>query len=277
MSETLPASQDSNYPAEVGGTTVLDRPDSSNLPEVPTPSANELEEMLDVKPPTVHDDMTDEELKKALNVQVVDMSHGVAANAVDYAEDRLNERKSGFFSNMWKSVTDRGVIRAIRRQHFVNRGRNEILETGDLNVHKQGTAASHQQEDEAVVSRFALDATSEYDLLHEGETNDRLDETGQGREFAAELRNAVRDYAAGRITEEELQERGNAASTRYGETAHPQDRNRGLLYKNNLLTAARHARAAAEHGVAMDRIDQAIGIHVGPHASGLVPRLTSVT
>ena len=259
-------SETTTVPLGAGSTAVLERPD------VATPTAEELEAMVNGDhAPEFHKDMNDEELKKALGeVQVVDVTDGMVANAIDYAEAHIKKDEGsgalGFARKIWSSVTKRNIVREFVRDRRIRKGRKEIERTGNLYVMQGKTQADHDRSTEAVVNRF----TSEYDLLHHGENNEALDRTEHGRTLASGIRNLVRGYANGSIsTAEELKEEKAKLLKEFGKQAHPKDRNRGVLYADNVLKVAEHAKAASRHGIAMDRIDRALGFKVGEARMGV--------
>ena len=97
-----------------------------------------------IAPPatTAPEEELDSDLEKKLAVQVVDVSHGVASNAVDSAEEYIRERTHqrgirGILRKIWHG----NIARDYYRQREIGRGRAEIVETGEGDGHRESRFA----------------------------------------------------------------------------------------------------------------------------------------
>lgn len=216
-------------------------------------------------PPT---ELSEEELERRLKLQLVDVSHGVAANAIDAADEHINERTRqrgfrGFINKIWHGNLARDFIRASR----VREGREDIRQSGNLYALSGGSQAEHNEATRAIVERF----TSEYDLVRResGESNESFEDAENGAALQTQIRTLIRDYAAGNIQMPALVEERTRILSEYGQHVHEGDRNRGLLYADNIIEVAQNARMAAEHDIALDRIDSAIKGNIGEARVGV--------
>lgn len=208
--------------------------------------------------------ITDEELQKHLQIQVVDVSHGVASNAIDHAEEFIQEQTTergvkGFVKRIWHGNIARDYI----RQRETQKGRQEILETGNLYALTDGSDAEHNTAMQAVVDRFAAD------FIHQGEENQSLAEVAHGRALQGRLQELISDYAGGALDQDALQEEKTRVLNEFGQASQEGDRNKGLLFADNIIEVAINARMAVEHGVALERIDSLIGAKVGEARMGV--------
>jgi hypothetical protein len=198
-------------------------------------------------------ELAPEELEKRLKIQVVDVSHGVAANAIDAADEYIREQSSqggimGFAKRIWHGNLARDYI----RQRQIQRGRAAIVESGNLYALEEASQAEHDQSMAAIVNRF----TSDYDLLHQNETNQAFSDAERGQGFMNQIKQLVRAYAGGEMGIAALTEEKTRIVNEYAAGAHREDRNKGLLYADNIIEVAQNARLAVEHGMALDRIDE---------------------
>jgi len=206
---------------------------------------------------------TEEELAQQLQVQVVDVSHGVAANAIDAADAYIAEQTSahgfkGFVKRIWYGNLAQPYI----RQREVQRGRQEIVETGNLYVLDDASQAEHDQAMGEVVDRFSNG------YLH-GEREDSLADVEHGQELEQEIRALIGSFASGGLDEGSLQEEKTRVMREYGQRLRVEDRNKGLLFADNIVEVARAAKAAFSHGVGLDRIDQLLSARKGEAAMGV--------
>jgi hypothetical protein len=200
----------------------------------------------------------DDELTRNLNINIVDASSGVINAAADHADVYLAEQTTqngfkGFIKKIWHGNLARDYIR-IRQ---VQSGRERIIESGNLGELRDSSLEEHDREMSAVVGRFAND------YLHSGESRTRLNDTDAGTKLEQELRVLVNFYANNEIDADTLQEEKTRILDSYKNTLHEDDRNKGLLLADNVLEVAQNAKAAFNHGVGMDRIQQAISTEIG--------------
>jgi adenylate kinase family enzyme len=211
-------------------------------------------------------ELAPEELEKRLKIQVVDVSHGVAANAIDAADEYIREQSSqggimGFAKRIWHGNLARDYI----RQRQIQRGRAAIVESGNLYALEEASQAEHDQSMAAIVNRF----TSDYDLLHQNETNQAFSDAERGQGFMNQIKQLVRAYAGGEMGIAALTEEKTRIVNEYAAGAHREDRNKGLLYADNIIEVAQNARLAVEHGMALDRIDEVLNGNIGEALVGV--------
>ncbi|MDB5166129.1 MAG: hypothetical protein JWM37_201 [Candidatus Saccharibacteria bacterium] len=215
-------------------------------------------------PPPNYEDQA--ELEKHLSLQIVDVSRGVVENSVDHADAYIGEQTTqrgfkGFLKKIWHGNIARDFI----RQREIQRGRNEIMESDNLYALQGGTEQDHDQAMSAVVERF----THEYATLHDGEYNESMDETDHGAELHDGLKSLVKQYADGSMGAEDLREARTRLLNEYGRGLKQEDRNKGLLFADNILKVAEHAKAAAAHGIGLDRIETALTGRTGEARVGV--------
>jgi hypothetical protein len=213
-------------------------------------------------------ELTPEELDQKLRLQIVDVSHGVGANAIDAADEYIREHSSqggikGFAKRIWFGNLARDYL----RQRQVQRRRDEIIESGNLYALSDASQAEHEQAMQAVVQRF----TSDYDLVRKnsGEANDTFEDADNGAALQNQIKDLVNSYARGEIEMEALVEERTRILNEYGRHVHQSDRNKGLLFADNIIEVAHNARSAAEHNISLDRIDMALKGHIGEAKLGV--------
>ncbi|HVX58844.1 MAG TPA: hypothetical protein VG964_03900 [Candidatus Saccharimonadales bacterium] len=206
-----------------------------------------------------------EDLEAALKkIQVVDISEAIGAHAIDAADDYLSRETSqkgvkGFVKKIFKG----NLVRDVVRQRQIHKGRQEIIESGNIYALQGGDQADHDEAVAAVVERF----TSDYDLLHRqaGETNEAMEGTLLGQ-----LKQLIGEFAHNSaMSIEALEEAKNRVLHEYGQRVHAKDRNKGLLYADNIIEVAQNARFAAEHELARDRIEAALSGQIGEAKVGV--------
>lgn len=201
---------------------------------------------------------TQEELERGLNIHVVDTSQGVVAGATDYANAELAEKTSqrgfkGFLKKIWYGSVARDYFKIRKNQE----GRAQIMEAGNIHTLQEGSQADHNLSMAAIVTRF----TDDY--LHSGERQDKLADVDGGERLENGLKVLVNYYGAGAIDEAELVEQKTRLLDEYKQQLHAKDRNKGLMLADNVLEVAQTARAAVNHGIAMERIQEALTAHAG--------------
>lgn len=212
----------------------------------------------------------DQEDKSSFQVQIADVSHAVASNAIDSAEELINQqtqaqegqrlgRSRAFLRRVWYG----NIARDFYRQRQIRHGRQEVLETGNIYTLDEGSQADHDRETGAVVERLASDN------LHEGETNEDLESTEHGQMLMSQIRQLIGEYARGAIDHDALIEERTRILSQYGARVHEQDRNRGLMYADNILEVAENVRSAHEHQEGLERLDEAISGRVGEARMGV--------
>ncbi|MDL2363488.1 MAG: hypothetical protein QFB86_03870 [Patescibacteria group bacterium] len=200
----------------------------------------------------------EQELTEDLQVRIVDVSQGVVANAVDNADAYIAEQTTqggikGFVKKIWHGNIARDYI----RQRELQEGKSGILETGNIFALDGDSIVEHNQAMHAVVTRFSEG------YLHSGEREDALALSEQGQETEREIKDVVALFANGTLDRDELVEEKNRILNKFGASVNAEDRNKGLMFADNIIAVAESARAAFEHGVGLDRIDRFVQAHSG--------------
>jgi hypothetical protein len=211
-------------------------------------------------------ELTPEELEQKLNLQIVDVSHGVGAHAIDAADEYIRQNSAeggikGFAKRIWYGNLARDYYRAKK----VQENRNEIINSDNLYALTDASRADHEAAMAAVINRF----TSEYDLRHQGETNGTLEDNDRGKGFMNQVKHLVKDFAEDKIGWDALVEEKTRIIQEYALGVRKEDRNKGLLYADNIIEVAQHAKLAAEHGLGIDRIDAALKGNIGEARIGV--------
>lgn len=228
-----------------------------------------MPETLTTPPQPTQIPVEDQEDNPYFQVQVADVSHAVASNAIDSAEELINQqtqvqegqrlgRSRAFLRRIWYG----NIARDFYRQRQIRHGRQEVLETGNIYALDEGGQADHDRETGAVVERLASDN------LHEGETNEDLESTEHGQALMSQVRRLIGEYARGAIDHDALVEERTRILAQYGARVNEQDRNRGLMYADNILEVAENVRLAHEHQEGLDRLDEAISGRIGEARMG---------
>ncbi len=211
---------------------------------------------------------TSELLQKKLAIQIGDLSSEVVARSHDAADEYVREKTAdtgvkGFVKKIWYG----NVVRDYVRQKAINRSRDEIIKSGNIYAVSNGTYQQHEDTRVAIVKRL----TSDYNLLHVGENNlDAQDITG-GADLKTELNSLIVDFAKGTINYDAIETERDRLLARFGirQKEISQNRNKGLLYVDNIIEVASNARAAYEHGVGIDAIETALSLRVADVRSGV--------
>ncbi|HUD07056.1 MAG TPA: hypothetical protein VMR34_04160 [Candidatus Saccharimonadales bacterium] len=200
-------------------------------------------------------------------IQVIDVSEGVASEAADHADEYIRLQTTqrgvrGFFKKIWHGNIARDYI----RQREIKGSRQEIIETENLGILHGSSKEEHDQAMAAVIGRY----TSEYgELLHSGETNQSASEIEGGAQLEEHLHEVVSAFARGDLGYNALVEEKTRILNEFGKSRQAEDRNKGLIYADNIVEVATNARAAFEHGVAVEAIDVALGLKIGEARVGV--------
>ncbi len=199
--------------------------------------------------------LTEEQLNSLLQIQLVDVSGAVHSEAADSADESLRQRTvehgvKGFIKKIWYGNIARDYI----RQRDINRNSVAIIENQNIYTHSGGSIEDHRAAMAAVIERV----TSDYGLLHEGEKNQAAAEYIGGVQLEERLKLAVGLFARGEMDYDDLETERLRLNSMFGRLQKGEDRNKGLLYADNVIEVARNARAAFEHGIGLDAIDQAL-------------------
>ncbi len=204
---------------------------------------------------------TDEQLKKGMKIQVVDVTEGRTANSIDRADEFINEQTTERgFRGLLKRIWHGNIARDYIRLREIAKNNAKIDQNNDVWALEKGTKEEHDRAMAPVVKRF----TNEAGLLHSGEANEELASINNGEALTNQLSALVNDFASGRIDVDTLQ----AEKTRLIEVISSNlrvasDSKKGLVLIDNVIEVAMEARAAFEHGVGIDRIDAALSAKIG--------------
>ncbi len=206
-----------------------------------------------------------QELAKSLHIEVLDVSRtAVEAKAIDHGDAYIAEQTSQHgFKGLMKRVWTGNIAHDYIRQREVQRGRNTIVEEGNSFALSGGTKDQHDAAMGAVVNRFTEG------LLSEGESSHELDDSEPSQNLRTGIQELVRGFASGSVSLEGLEEDKTRLLSDYGRTLRAEDRNKGLLFANNITEVAIAAKAAWTHGLALDKIDQLLSINSGEARTGV--------
>ncbi len=221
------------------------------------PSTND-QALPPVPAEAIHAQMSEEELQRALQINVVDMSHGAVTSAQDHAAEYINRKTTegrNFVTRFMKKVWHGNLARDYYNLREQRRGVNEIAESGNVHALQDGTEEDHQRTSASVVSRVSQD------FLHQDETKRSIAEIDNGAELESQLRGLVRSFAEGTLTRESLVEEKTRLLHEFGRGRRQEDRNKGLVLADNIVEVADSAKTALDHGLGLDRIDAALSAH----------------
>lgn len=196
--------------------------------------------------------MDETELQKHLQIQVIDVSHGVQNEAIDQADSFINaETTQSGFKGMLKRIWTGNLAHEYIRLREVTQNKQDIVESGNIYNLLDASGQQHDQAMTAIVSRF-----SEQLPLLSGESSGSMAESESGRTLMDQLRTLVTEFAGNPdSSHEELEESKVRILSEYGKGKHADDRNKGLLFADNITEVAATAKAAVAHGLGLDRID----------------------
>lgn len=211
---------------------------------------------------TLAADVTDEELKQRLQIQTADMSHGVVEAARDHAAERLHRQTTGevegrnrfvrFVKRMKRGIWDANLKRDYTVLTEQVEGRRQITREGNIHALHGGTQEDHDRTASAVIERV----TSGF--VRSNETQQEMSQVRNGNALQTGLNQLVKEFAEGKIELDVLVEKKNRLVNRFGHGLRENERMKGLLLADNVVDVARNARAAANHGIGMDRIEAAL-------------------
>ena len=218
------------------------------------------------------------EVNKGLQIQVVDMSSAIPAN--DYAADKLDRKtqEGGRFKRFINKIWYGNIAKDYYNLKYQKEGRDQIVgqELQERNVYllQGGTKQDHDNAAKAVVERFVGD------YLHSGESQNDLAEARPGAdpekpETPAEhlqysLKRLVSEYASGTIADiKVVEEAKKRFLADYGKSLGETDRNKGLVFADNIVEVAKNAKAAAEHFGGVKRIEEALSVKSGEARMGV--------
>lgn len=216
---------------------------------------------------TLSEGMYHEEIRPhELQVQIIDISHGVREAAHEHADMQLAERMSGggfrgFLKRTWYS----SIAREYTHLRAVTDGVERITEEQDL--YAVNPEIENSREHKATAAALTERFTADFDeAVHEqaGEknTNIELENTESGQEIKAAVHELVTDYAEGRIDEDAFNEERTRVLQNLSNN-NPELMGEGLLYADNLLEIAQTVKAAVEHGQGIEDVMESMRIKVG--------------
>jgi hypothetical protein len=203
--------------------------------------------------------LVEEELNKQLQIQVVDATNAVHNESADSADEYLRQQSTekgfrGFVKKIWFGNIARDYV----RQRHILRTSKQIISEQNVYLPAGGSKSDHDLAMESTIQRV----TSNYDLLHSGETNQVASEIEGGQELEDKLKELISSYARGNIDDDVLEIEKDRAIGLFGNEQHANDRNKGQILADNVSTVARNAKAAVRHGKSLQEIDDALGVKV---------------
>lgn len=214
---------------------------------------------------SLHQEKTDHlnDWEKLLQTRVIDVSAGVINNSHDYAETELGHLTTqrgvqGFV----KRVIWGNLARDYKRLSLINRGKAEQIDSGNIHATLDGSQAEHDETVATVVQKFADG------YIHEGENEQAMADVEHGKDFEDEIKGLVLAFATGSLDYDTLIEEKTRMINGFGSKLKAEDRNKGLLFADNIITVAQHAKSAYEHNVGLDRIDSFLQVYKGEARTG---------
>ncbi len=225
--------------------------------------------------------------KSKRKLYVIDVSHHLEQEARDAAEAKLTADVAEIkgWKNLPKRVWKYNLWREFYRQRELASARKKMKESQNLfavgknaagknaagkNAAQENiasgagadSAAEHEQEMNAIIERFA----QEYDNALRQNGNEKKSE--QKEEFndpviKAELRALICDYAEGKINNQDAFEEEKVRIFSRIKGANKELIGRGELYASNILEMAKEAKAAVDHGRALDALDLDFDLIIG--------------
>ena len=185
-------------------------------------------------------------------IMVVDASHGVQSEAVDRTDAYIAAETSqrgirGFLKKIWKGNLAHDYI----RQREITKNRDSIVKSG--NLYGDATGAEHGAAMQALTTRFTEG------MMQSDETAQSMQETEAGQQLSTHVNELVKTFASTNMSSETLKEERTRILSEYGKGRHKEDRNKGILFADNIIEVALAVRAAVGHGLALERIDAVLG------------------
>jgi len=212
---------------------------------------------------------------------LVDVENLVETQARDIADLRMTEEANElqikgfkefftrdgskkFFKKLWKHDT----MHHYYHRKEVEKAKKEMRETGNIFTGEEADVLYSEKAKESIVSRFAdveyeetihTEAGEKRYVLGENETKEKT--TEDSTDLKREIKQALKDFASGKIDENQFQEERNRVLSKiHGVAADHVDNH--LRFTDNMLEMAKQYRDAVEHGLAIDNLDNDLNFDI---------------
>jgi len=205
---------------------------------------------------TRHDaSSTTPEAEGPLVLTFIDETHDAIAAARDAAEARRrNELAQGgrvkrFFKNMWKG--ENGLAGAYYLEKYKREALAKIEQENDVLALESSDTEARTRAQVATIERFQ----SEYDESIHEEAGERREKIESDSEFALAMKDLIRRYASGEITDPEaLKAEQGRALERLAENGQMNLIGEGKVRLDNLLAIAEQVKAIADNEDSLNRM-----------------------
>jgi len=195
------------------------------------------------------------EAQGPLVLSFIDETHDAIAAARDAAEARLrNELAQGgrvkrFFRNMWKG--ENGLAGVYYLEKYKREALAQIEQENDVLALESSDAEARTRAQVATIERFQ----SEYDESIHDEAGERREKIADDSEFALAMKDLIRRYASGEITDPEaLRAEQGRALERLAENGQMNLIGEGKVRLDNLLAIAEQVKAMADNEDSINRM-----------------------
>lgn len=212
-----------------------------------------------------------------------DVTESVEERARDIADARVRKAHekemeetgegTGFWSRQKKRIAKgfkswkHTVFGEYKKQKEVIKVREEIKRSGNLYLDKQNSDADlTDRAKQATVERMV----SHYEEVYHREAGEKR-QTIDNPALKAVIQDVIRDYASGRIaTKDDFNavKRSRIEALVQNNAIPPEVATQGVGYADNIFMVAQHARAAVEHGIAVENLDLNFEVLVGQARMG---------
>ena len=157
----------------------------------------------------------------------------------------------GFLRKLWRG----GSFKEVHVQRERLRARDEILESGELYIHRTDGAPSQDEIDRSVIEKLTHQNIDQLLSEESGETHRRIDDETDPE--AQEVRGAVNDlisrYARGELDDENFEEEKNRVLHVLAQN-NPELLGEGRMFADNLLLVAQNVKSMVRHDRGVDEI-----------------------
>ena len=185
----------------------------------------------------------------------IDQTHDALAAARDAAETRRrnelqqDSRFKQFLKNVW--MGENGLAGSYYLEKFKKESLSQIQQNGDVLTYESADLGARTDAQLATIERFQ----SEYDESIHTDAGEQRVELGADSEFTLAMKDLLRRYASGEITDPEaLQEERGRILERLNGAGNKELVGEGKVRIDNLLAIADQVKAMVGHGESLDRV-----------------------
>lgn len=202
------------------------------------------------------------------DIVVVDVSKDARDAARDRADARLSEElaEGGRIRRFAKAIWKGNLAKDYYRQKYIAQAHEHIEASQDVLVHEDGNERVRRAAMQATIDRFQ----SEYEeAIHEdaGESREILDDNS---ELTGAVKDLVREYAAGNLNDESIEEEFTRVVAAYREHSDSNElKGEGIVQLHNIIEVAQQVRSAVVHGESLDAVMAEFGVVSGEARTGV--------